>query len=81
MLNKDKESKTKKADKLLHASSIGMSFVFSIVIGTGMGVWLDSTFGTKPYLTLIFMVLGIAAGFKNMFYFMRKAGLFDEDSE
>ncbi|GAB1535728.1 AtpZ/AtpI family protein [Geovibrio sp. ADMFC3] len=75
------ESKLKKADKLMHASSIGMSFAFSIVIGTGMGWWLDKFFGTKPVLTFIFMLFGIAAGFKNMIYFMKKAGVFDEDNK
>lgn len=76
-----KETIHKKADKLMHASSIGISFVVSIAIGTFMGWWLDKYFDTKPILTFIFMLCGVAAGFRNMVYFMRKAGVFDEDNK
>lgn len=75
------ESRIKKADKLLHASSVGTSFAFSIIIGTAMGWWLDKQFGTKPWLTIFFMLCGIAAGFKNMIYFTKKSGIFDDDNK
>lgn len=78
---KFKKNVNKSTSKLLHASSIGLSFGLSIAIGTGMGLWLDKYFGTKPWLTGIFMVCGIIAGFKNMIYFMRKAGVFEENDE
>lgn len=71
----------KKARQLLNASATGMSFVTAIVIGTFMGYFLDKYFGTKPYLTLIFMILGVAAGFKNMIYFLKKSGIFDKEDK
>lgn len=71
----------KKARQLLNASAIGMSFVTAIVIGTFMGYFLDKYFDTKPYLTLIFMILGVAAGFKNMIYFLKKSGIFDKEDK
>jgi ATP synthase protein I len=76
-----KETIHKKADKMLHAASIGISFAVSIAIGTYMGYWLDGYFNTKPIFIIIFMLCGVAAGFKNMIYFMRKAGVFDEDNK
>lgn len=71
----------KKARQLLNASTIGFSFVTAIVIGTFMGYFLDKYFDTKPYLTLIFMILGVAAGFKNMIYFLKKSGIFDKEDK
>ena len=71
----------KKMKNFLNASSIGISVVAAILIGTAMGVYLDKVFKTKPYLTLLFMVLGIIAGFKNIFYFLKKTDLYDENGE
>ncbi|ADW19092.1 hypothetical protein Despr_2959 [Desulfobulbus propionicus DSM 2032] len=56
-------------------SQVGMTFVFSILIGFGMGWFLDNkVFGgnTAPYLTFIFLAFGIAAGFKNLWDLNRK---------
>ncbi|HBI14882.1 MAG TPA: F0F1-ATPase subunit [Desulfobulbaceae bacterium] len=50
-------------------SHVGMSFVLSIFIGLGIGWYLDNKVfdgRTAPYLTFIFLALGIAAGFKNL---------------
>jgi len=71
----------KKARQLLNVSTIGFSFVTAIVIGTFLGYFLDKYFDTKPYLTLIFMILGVAAGFKNMIYFLKKSGIFDKEDK
>ncbi len=38
-----------------------------IFVGTGLGVLLDRWLGTRPWLTLLLLVLGIAAGFYNVF--------------
>ena len=54
-------------------SSIGLSVALSIFIGLGIGVYLDRrVFGTTPYLTLIFLVLGIIAGYRNIGLAIRK---------
>jgi ATP synthase protein I len=63
---------------LLAASSIGLVFVVSIVIGTLIGVWLDGKFGTEPYLTFFFIFIGIAAGVKNIIYFIKKSGALEK---
>ena len=51
------------------ASTIGFQVAFSPFIGLGIGVFLDSRFGTWPYLTVIFLVLGVVAGFRNYYRF------------
>jgi ATP synthase protein I len=56
-------------------SQAGMSFVFSILIGFGMGWGLDHKIfngTTAPFLTFIFLGLGIAAGFKGLWDLTRK---------
>lgn len=48
-------------------SSLGISIVISTLIGLAMGYYLDGWLGTGPWLTLIFLGFGIAAGFRNVF--------------
>jgi ATP synthase protein I len=48
------------------AATIGLMLAFCIFAGTGLGVLLDRWLRTGPWLTLLFMLLGIVAGFYNM---------------
>ncbi len=41
--------------------------VAATFIGLGMGWWLDEKFDTAPWMTLIFLLLGIISGFRNIF--------------
>ena len=59
--------------ELAYYSSIGFSVALSIFIGLGIGVWLDRKFDTSPWLTLIFLGLGIAAGFRNIGLAIKKS--------
>ena len=52
-------------------STIGMSFVFALVLGFGAGYWLDTTLGTKPWLTFIGFFFGVAAGVLNVYRVMK----------
>lgn len=49
------------------ASTAGIVLVVCIAIGYFLGAWLDRTFGTDPWLMLVFTLLGVAAGFIEMF--------------
>ena len=55
------------------ASSMGISMVLATVIGLVLGLWLDRLFGTGPWLTLIFLVVGIVAGFRNLYVIGKRA--------
>ena len=58
---------TKDAIRLLAvASTMGLSMALAIFIGYGAGWYLDKLFDTKPWLTYIFLIFGIIAGFKNI---------------
>ncbi|MFA5515157.1 MAG: AtpZ/AtpI family protein [Desulfuromonadales bacterium] len=48
-------------------SSIGISMVAATFIGLAMGYYLDRWLETSPWLTLIFLLFGIIAGFRNIF--------------
>ena len=52
-------------------STIGMSFVFAIVLGFGAGFWLDGVLGTKPWLSFIGFFFGLAAGVLNVYRVMK----------
>jgi ATP synthase protein I len=67
-----KEDTRKYLRQLAMASSIGFQLVFAIFIGLFIGVWLDKLFGTGHKLALIFMVMGIIAGFLNYYRYARK---------
>lgn len=60
--------------ELAYYSSIGLSVSLSIFIGLGIGVYLDRhVFNTTPWLTLICLILGIVAGFRNIGLAIKKA--------
>ena len=52
-------------------STIGLSFVFALVLGFGAGYWLDGRLGSSPWLTFIGFFLGLAAGILNVYRVMR----------
>jgi ATP synthase protein I len=47
-------------------SAIGLTLVLATVIGFGMGFLLDRWLGTRPWLMMLFTILGIVAGFVEM---------------
>jgi ATP synthase protein I len=57
----------KESRELIGLSTLGLGLVFSTFIGLGIGLGLDKVLHTRPYLTLVFLVLGIVAGFVNIF--------------
>ncbi len=62
---------SKEALKLLATfGTIGMTMVFSIFIGLGIGYFLDHKVfdgRSAPWLTLIFLAFGVAAAFRKYF--------------
>jgi ATP synthase protein I len=58
--------------ELAYYSSLGFSVALSIFIGLAVGIYLDRRFETAPWCTLIFLLIGIIAGFRNIAMVIRK---------
>ena len=69
---KKKVSRRNIEDNKQNTSSIGTAFklstelVSAVAVGTIIGFILDKTFGTKPWLILIFFFVGVVAGITNV---------------
>ncbi len=59
--------------QLLDASSVGIYLVAATFAGLAIGYFLDRLFKTSPYLTFIFLFLGIIAGFRELVRIAKKA--------
>lgn len=47
--------------------NLGLEILAAVLIGTGLGYWLDGLFGISPWLMIGGFFLGAAAGFINIF--------------
>ena len=69
---KKKVNKRNLVDEKQSSSPIGTAFklstelVSAVAVGTIIGFILDKTFGTKPWLILIFFFVGVVAGITNV---------------
>lgn len=54
-------------------STVGLTLVFATVIGLYVGIKLDAWLGTSPWFTAVFLFLGIAAGFRNLFVYAKRS--------
>jgi ATP synthase protein I len=61
-------------------STVGLTLVLATVIGLAGGYYLDKWLGTSPWLTLIGLLFGIAAGFVNLFRSVKRAERDIDDS-
>lgn len=59
--------------ELAYFSSLGLAVALSIFIGLAIGVYLDRRFDTTPWLTLIGLGMGIAAGYRNIGLAIKKS--------
>ncbi len=60
--------------QFFEVSMIGIQFALSIFAGFAMGYLLDKWLRTFPWLTAIFLILGIIAAFRELFRLARKQG-------
>jgi ATP synthase protein I len=47
-------------------STAGAAMVIATFLGLALGVWLDRRLGTSPCFTLGFLMIGVMAGFWNL---------------
>jgi len=56
-------------------SAVGLEFGIAIAVGYFVGAWLDKELSTTPYLMILFVVLGAAAGMKALLRVAKKVDL------
>lgn len=82
---KASEGKAEKGElfrSLGRASMIGINMVTSTFVGFAIGHWvLDRYLGTGPWFTIIFLLLGIASGFKHLYKVAMKQGEDNNEGE
>ena len=51
---------------LLRLSTVGLVLAISVGLGAWLGLWLDERWGTGPWMTVLGVVIGSAAGFREL---------------
>ena len=59
-------------------ATVGLEMGFSVIIGLLMGVYLDRYLGTAPWMTIVFLLFGIAASFMAMMRAVKESQRQDE---
>ncbi len=68
------EEKDRKLIRMLGVlSTVGLTMVLATVIGLFIGLKLDAWLGTSPWLTAVFLLIGIIAGFRNLFVYAKRS--------
>jgi ATP synthase protein I len=66
------EDKDRKLMRMLGVlSTVGLTMVFATVIGFYIGLELDKWLGSSPWLTVVFALFGLVAGFRNLFVYAK----------
>jgi len=60
--------------QLAGLSSLGITFAASIAIGSAIGILLDRWLQTSPWLTILFFLFGVAAGFATLLKDLKRWG-------
>ena len=71
----------KRAYNALSSASVGLELGISVAIGLAIGWWLDGKAGTAPWLMLVFLGLGLAAGFRGVLRAVKRANQAAEDAD
>ncbi len=66
---------------LADVAQVGITLVVATVIGLALGYWADRWLGTSPWLLLLGLALGIAAGFVSLFRSVKAAERELDDNE
>jgi len=64
--NSSIKNKKTNSSNLGNAFKISTEFVAAVVVGSIIGFILDNLFGTKPWLIIIFFIIGVIAGMLNV---------------
>ena len=70
-----------KFSRYLRFSSIGLELGGSVIVGLLGGQWLDTRFGTTPWLMIVGLGFGMAAGFRSIFRLLKDVNRPDDPDD
>lgn len=69
----DKQDRKELFRELGKYSALGLEMAISVVIGLAIGYYLDEWLGTGPWLTVVWLALGFAAGVRSLYRSAKKS--------
>lgn len=63
----DKQDRKALFRELGKYSALGLEMAISVVVGLAIGYYLDKWLGTSPWLTIVWIGLGFAAGVRSLY--------------
>ena len=66
LLKRSLDNRKHNSSPIGNAFKLSTELVAAVAVGTIIGFILDKTFGTKPWLILIFFFVGVVAGITNV---------------
>lgn len=58
--------------EMAYASSLGIALVIAVFGCLFLGLYIDRKLGTGSIFTVLFLVIGVAAGFRNYYIFIKR---------
>lgn len=75
-----KKPRGRAAFEAFSVSSLGLEMGAAVLIGWGVGSWLDRKYDTDPLLMLVFLLFGVAAGFRGLYRVAKQTKRASEES-
>jgi ATP synthase protein I len=63
----DKHDRRELFRELGKYSALGLELAIAVILGLAIGYYLDKWLGTGPWMTVIWMAIGFAAGLRSLF--------------
>lgn len=70
----DKQDRRELFRELGKYSALGLELAIAVILGLAIGYYLDKWLGTGPWMTVIWMAIGFAAGLRSLFRAALRSG-------
>jgi len=70
----DRQDRRKLFRELGKYSALGLELAISVILGLAIGYYLDKWLGTGPWMTVIWLGLGFAAGVRSLYRAVLRSG-------
>jgi len=77
----EKKTDKKMIFEMAYASSLGIGLVFAIFGCLFLGAYIDKKLGTTGIFTILFLIIGVVAGFRNYYVFIKRYLAEDKKAE